>query len=85
MITFAELETSGPFRVVSTATIDAAALARIAPDVRSTLRYASGVCMDAQPHCVGMLSILDRWGKTVDPDIWQPALKAARNANNARK
>lgn len=80
-----DVETHGPFRVVSTATIDAAALAILAPGSRVTLRYASGVCMDSRKYCVGALSILDRWGQVVDPDIWGPMLKAARNAHNARK
>jgi len=34
---------------------------------------------------VGSLSVVDRWGQVVDPDVWGPMLKAARNAHNARK
>jgi len=80
-----DAETSGPFRVISTATIDGPVLAILAPGVRDTLRYASGVCADSRKYCVGALSVVDRWGQVVDPDVWGPMLKAARNAHNARK
>lgn len=85
MLEYHDLEARGPFRIVSTAALDGPVLDRLAPGDRETLRYAAGVCMDARKYCVGALSILDRWGHVADSDVWGPALKSARNANNLKK
>lgn len=80
-----DIELRGPFRILSTAAIDGPVLDVIAPGERETLRYAAGVCTDARKYCVGALSIVDRFGNVADSDVWGPAVKAARNTNNARK